>query len=100
MKMEKTADATKGTYTSCLVFRGRWTIARGPSHTPFGGVRNLANTYRRCGANWAPPYNSYSHTRAAASFKLARLMLFSRRCMNFSARARKRATDIWQDRVA
>eukprot|EP00962_Isochrysis_galbana_P002776 scaffold767_cov119-Isochrysis_galbana.AAC.2 len=34
-----------------LVFRGRWTIARGPSHTPFGGVRNLANTYRRCGAN-------------------------------------------------
>eukprot|EP00962_Isochrysis_galbana_P024451 scaffold7502_cov112-Isochrysis_galbana.AAC.3 len=34
-----------------LVFRGRWTIARGPSHTPFGGgrVRNL-NTYRRCGA--------------------------------------------------
>eukprot|EP00962_Isochrysis_galbana_P039971 scaffold14440_cov143-Isochrysis_galbana.AAC.1 len=39
--------------------RGRWTIARGPSHTPFGGVRSLANTYRRCGANWAPPYNSY-----------------------------------------
>eukprot|EP00962_Isochrysis_galbana_P036513 scaffold12640_cov106-Isochrysis_galbana.AAC.12 len=39
-----------------LVFRGRWTIARGPSHTPFGGVRNLANTYRRCGANWAPPH--------------------------------------------
>eukprot|EP00962_Isochrysis_galbana_P032661 scaffold10785_cov114-Isochrysis_galbana.AAC.7 len=28
---------------------------RVPSHTPFGGVRNLANTYRRCGANWAPP---------------------------------------------
>eukprot|EP00962_Isochrysis_galbana_P039013 scaffold13947_cov108-Isochrysis_galbana.AAC.7 len=46
-----------------LVFRGRWTIARGPSNTPFGGVRNLANTYRRCGcgANWVPPYNSYSH---------------------------------------
>eukprot|EP00962_Isochrysis_galbana_P036079 scaffold12402_cov134-Isochrysis_galbana.AAC.4 len=50
-----------------LVLGGRWTIARGPSHTPFGGVRNLANTYhvtyRRCGANWAPPspYNSYSH---------------------------------------
>eukprot|EP00962_Isochrysis_galbana_P024003 scaffold7325_cov120-Isochrysis_galbana.AAC.2 len=38
-------------------------IARGPSHTPFGGVRSLANTYRRrCGANWAPPYNSYSHS--------------------------------------
>eukprot|EP00962_Isochrysis_galbana_P005622 scaffold1515_cov119-Isochrysis_galbana.AAC.3 len=32
------------------------------AHTPFGGVRSLANTYRRCGANWAPPYNSYSHT--------------------------------------
>ena len=45
-----------------LVFRGRWTIARGPSHTPFGGVRSLASTYRRCGANWAPPYNSYSHS--------------------------------------
>eukprot|EP00962_Isochrysis_galbana_P018596 scaffold5365_cov115-Isochrysis_galbana.AAC.10 len=45
-----------------LVFRGRWTSARGPSHTPFGGVRNLANTYRRCGANWAPPYNSYFHS--------------------------------------
>eukprot|EP00962_Isochrysis_galbana_P018245 scaffold5260_cov141-Isochrysis_galbana.AAC.2 len=44
-----------------LVFRGRWTIARGPSHTPFGGVRSLASTYRRCGANWAPPYNLYSH---------------------------------------
>eukprot|EP00962_Isochrysis_galbana_P013811 scaffold3936_cov128-Isochrysis_galbana.AAC.8 len=44
-----------------LVFRGRWTIARGPSHTPFGGVGSLASTYRRCGANWAPPYNSYSH---------------------------------------
>eukprot|EP00962_Isochrysis_galbana_P007863 scaffold2131_cov113-Isochrysis_galbana.AAC.14 len=46
-----------------LVFRERWTIARGPSHTPFGGVRSLANTSRRCGANWAPPYNSnsYSH---------------------------------------
>eukprot|EP00962_Isochrysis_galbana_P024892 scaffold7660_cov154-Isochrysis_galbana.AAC.1 len=29
-------------------FRARWTIARGPSHTPFGGVRNLAITYRRC----------------------------------------------------
>eukprot|EP00962_Isochrysis_galbana_P033061 scaffold10995_cov112-Isochrysis_galbana.AAC.8 len=46
-----------------LVFRGRWTIARGPSHTPFGGMRSLASTYRRCGANWAPPYNSYSHKR-------------------------------------
>eukprot|EP00962_Isochrysis_galbana_P026552 scaffold8245_cov97-Isochrysis_galbana.AAC.4 len=36
-----------------LVFRGRWTIARGPSHTPFGGVRvrNLAITYRQ--AMWA-----------------------------------------------
>eukprot|EP00962_Isochrysis_galbana_P028454 scaffold8995_cov120-Isochrysis_galbana.AAC.5 len=45
-----------------LVFRGRWTIARGPSHTPFGGVRSLASTYRRCGANWAPPDSLYSHT--------------------------------------
>eukprot|EP00962_Isochrysis_galbana_P010957 scaffold3072_cov116-Isochrysis_galbana.AAC.7 len=26
-----------------LVFRGRWISARGPSHTPFGGVRNLAS---------------------------------------------------------
>eukprot|EP00962_Isochrysis_galbana_P046761 scaffold18901_cov121-Isochrysis_galbana.AAC.3 len=38
-----------------LVFRGRWTIARGPSHTPFEGVRNLANTYRRCGAGQLGP---------------------------------------------
>eukprot|EP00962_Isochrysis_galbana_P002535 scaffold680_cov138-Isochrysis_galbana.AAC.1 len=44
-----------------LVFRGRWTIARGPSHTPFGGVRNLAITYRRCGANRAPADSLYSH---------------------------------------
>eukprot|EP00962_Isochrysis_galbana_P041857 scaffold15453_cov110-Isochrysis_galbana.AAC.6 len=48
-----------------LVFRGRWTIARGPSHTPFGGVRNLAITYRRCGANRAPPDSLYSHTANA-----------------------------------
>eukprot|EP00962_Isochrysis_galbana_P054642 scaffold26260_cov126-Isochrysis_galbana.AAC.2 len=45
-----------------LVFRRRWISTRGPAHTAFGGVRNLANTYRRCGANWAPSYNSYSHT--------------------------------------
>eukprot|EP00962_Isochrysis_galbana_P048378 scaffold20143_cov118-Isochrysis_galbana.AAC.2 len=41
--------AGKGTYTytSCSEGGGRWTIAQGPSHThtPFGGVRNLANTY-------------------------------------------------------
>eukprot|EP00962_Isochrysis_galbana_P002288 scaffold599_cov130-Isochrysis_galbana.AAC.9 len=36
-----------------VVFGGRWAIARGPSHTPFGGVGSLANTYRRCGANWS-----------------------------------------------
>eukprot|EP00962_Isochrysis_galbana_P035025 scaffold11940_cov106-Isochrysis_galbana.AAC.4 len=52
-----------------LVFRGRWTIARGPSHTPFGGVRNLANTYRQ--AMWGQlgptPYNSYSHNAARLS---------------------------------
>eukprot|EP00962_Isochrysis_galbana_P053381 scaffold24806_cov129-Isochrysis_galbana.AAC.7 len=34
-----------------LVLRGRRISARGPSHTPFGGVRQLANTYRQCGAN-------------------------------------------------
>eukprot|EP00962_Isochrysis_galbana_P010688 scaffold2973_cov114-Isochrysis_galbana.AAC.2 len=45
-----------------LVFRGRWTIARWPSHTPFGGVRSLANTYRRCGANWAPPHTTHTPT--------------------------------------
>eukprot|EP00962_Isochrysis_galbana_P000706 scaffold191_cov111-Isochrysis_galbana.AAC.5 len=50
-----------------LVFRGRWTIARGPSHTPFGGVRSLASTYRRCGANWAPPDSLYSHTPTKSS---------------------------------
>eukprot|EP00962_Isochrysis_galbana_P051477 scaffold22881_cov104-Isochrysis_galbana.AAC.2 len=48
-----------------LVFRGRWISARGPSHTPFGGVRNLANTYRRCGANCGPHHHTthkkYSH---------------------------------------
>eukprot|EP00962_Isochrysis_galbana_P009992 scaffold2772_cov121-Isochrysis_galbana.AAC.2 len=61
----KGKGAGKGTYIH-LVFRGRWTIARGgPSHTPFGGVGNLANTYRQCGANWAPPYNSYSHIPSA-----------------------------------
>eukprot|EP00962_Isochrysis_galbana_P034331 scaffold11620_cov119-Isochrysis_galbana.AAC.5 len=49
-----------------LVFRGRWISARGPSHTPFGGVRYLASTYRRCGANWAPPDNSYSHSHTLA----------------------------------
>eukprot|EP00962_Isochrysis_galbana_P003869 scaffold1084_cov114-Isochrysis_galbana.AAC.9 len=32
-----------------LVFRGRWISTRGPSHTPFGGVRQLASTYRQCG---------------------------------------------------
>eukprot|EP00962_Isochrysis_galbana_P042606 scaffold15992_cov118-Isochrysis_galbana.AAC.7 len=30
-----------------LVFRGRWISTRGPSHTPFGGVRQLASTYRQ-----------------------------------------------------
>eukprot|EP00962_Isochrysis_galbana_P026768 scaffold8340_cov108-Isochrysis_galbana.AAC.1 len=55
---EGTRESGKRNLHLHLVFRGRWTIARGPSHTPFGGVRNLANTYRRCGANWAPPYNS------------------------------------------
>eukprot|EP00962_Isochrysis_galbana_P047433 scaffold19389_cov112-Isochrysis_galbana.AAC.3 len=45
-----------------LVFRGRWISTRGPSHTPFGGVRQLARTYRQCGANRAPPDNLYSHT--------------------------------------
>eukprot|EP00962_Isochrysis_galbana_P016948 scaffold4854_cov131-Isochrysis_galbana.AAC.1 len=55
-----------------LVFRGRWTIARGPSHTPFGGVRSLASTYRQCGANWAPPDSLYSHTRGVTVGTLKR----------------------------
>src|SRR6056297_1233362 len=45
-----------------LVFRGRWTIARGPSHTPFGGVRSLANTYRRCGATTGPHHTTHTPT--------------------------------------
>eukprot|EP00962_Isochrysis_galbana_P015323 scaffold4395_cov123-Isochrysis_galbana.AAC.6 len=45
-----------------LVFRGRWISTRGPSHTPFGGVRQLASTYRQCGANRAPPDKLYSHS--------------------------------------
>eukprot|EP00962_Isochrysis_galbana_P017969 scaffold5173_cov125-Isochrysis_galbana.AAC.14 len=49
-----------------LVFRGRWTIARGPSHTPFGGVRSLASTYRRCVGPTGPHQTAYTPTASAA----------------------------------
>eukprot|EP00962_Isochrysis_galbana_P024708 scaffold7583_cov118-Isochrysis_galbana.AAC.14 len=45
-----------------LVFRGRWTMARGPSHTPFGGVRSLANTYIQAMWGQLGPSHHTTHT--------------------------------------
>eukprot|EP00962_Isochrysis_galbana_P003555 scaffold1008_cov96-Isochrysis_galbana.AAC.2 len=48
--------AGKGTTSSLLT---KWNIVWGPSHTPFGGMRWLVDSYSRCGcgADSAPRHN-------------------------------------------
>eukprot|EP00962_Isochrysis_galbana_P050725 scaffold22080_cov125-Isochrysis_galbana.AAC.3 len=45
---EGTSARGKGTTSPSLT---KWSIAWGPSHTPFGGMRRLADSYSRCGAD-------------------------------------------------